>query len=160
VLHGGALVNALWSTRPSFQKSCQCFADLFSLFEASAEGGDGSSKKVIINFGEGDIIKKQVDKQLLADAKWAILSVVLATIMLRIGSQSTFITVVGIFMIVVRVFHGGLVFLGLLLVEVASLGQTSKIDSPSWIYHFSRMGLCGTLHIRHAVHRPFMPQLL
>lgn len=77
-------------------------ADLFNIFEQGAEAGDGSGREVVVNFGESQLIKAQVDRQLLNDALWAVLSVVLAAIMLRVGSQSTFLTVAGIFMILVR----------------------------------------------------------
>ena len=77
-------------------------ADLFAIFEQGEDAGDGSGRAVVVNFGESSLIKAQVDRQLLSDALWAVLSVVLAAIMLRVGSQSTFLTAAGIFMILVR----------------------------------------------------------
>ena len=63
------------------------------------ENGDGSGKRVIINFGEGDLVTAQINRQLFDDSRWAILSLVLAAVMLRIGSQSTFLTVCGVIML-------------------------------------------------------------
>jgi hypothetical protein len=64
--------------------------------------GDGSGRKVIVNYGEDDIVKRQIDKTLYRDIMWALLSVFFATVMLRIGTKSTFLTATGIFMILVR----------------------------------------------------------
>jgi hypothetical protein len=80
------------------------FAELFDVFDSVADASDKSGKAVIVNFGESDIIKRQTIRQLIHDALWAILSAILAIIMLRLGTQSTFLTVCGIFQIVVRHF--------------------------------------------------------
>lgn len=80
---------------------CRC-PGLFEIFADAQEEGDGSGKEVIVNFGEGEITQHQIDSTLLRDGAWAILSIVFAAIMLRIGTRSTFLTINGIVMILVR----------------------------------------------------------
>jgi hypothetical protein len=71
-------------------------ADLLELFAGA------QSDRVIVNFGEDDIIARQVDQQLLRDATWSGLSLLSAAVMLRVGAGSTFLTIVGIFQLLVR----------------------------------------------------------
>jgi hypothetical protein len=78
------------------------FGPLFKVLLGAHGQADGSGKKVIVNFGESEIIRVQTIGQLLRDALWAILSVVIAMSMLRIGTQSTFLTLTGMFQVMVR----------------------------------------------------------
>lgn len=71
-------------------------ADLMDLF------ADEASEAVIINYGETDIIQRQVDRQLMRDARWVGLSLVAAALFLRLGTGSTFLTAAGLFQIIVR----------------------------------------------------------
>lgn len=57
---------------------------------------------IIINYGQKDINRKQIDQQILNDLAYAGFSLLLAAVMLRLGSGSTFMTLAGIFQIVVR----------------------------------------------------------
>lgn len=56
---------------------------------------------IVVNFGEDDIISRQVDMQLLRDTLWSGLSLLCAAVMLRIGAGSTFLTLAGVFQLVV-----------------------------------------------------------
>ena len=47
-------------------------------------------------------MKEQIDRQLIDDIMWALLSVIIAALMLRVGTQSSFLTATGIFVIIVR----------------------------------------------------------
>jgi hypothetical protein len=60
-------------------------------------------KEIIINYGQKDITRKQIDRQLYSDLVYVIITVTLAATVLRIGTKSTFMTIVGIFQILVRV---------------------------------------------------------
>jgi hypothetical protein len=62
---------------------------------------EAQSEGVIVNFGEDAIIARQVDAQLMRDAMWSGLSLLCAFVMLRIGAGSTFLTLAGIFQILV-----------------------------------------------------------
>ena len=61
-----------------------------------------ATERIIINYGETDIIQRQVDRQLLRDARWALLSLLAAAIFLRVGAGSTFLTFAGLVQIIVR----------------------------------------------------------
>ena len=63
---------------------------------------DEASDSIIINYGERIITSRQMFAQIFLDLRWALLSVLLAAVMLRIGSGSTFMTFAGVFQIVVR----------------------------------------------------------
>lgn len=63
---------------------------------------DEASDSIIINYGERVITSRQMFAQIFLDLRWALLSVLLAAAMLRIGSGSTFMTFAGVFQIVVR----------------------------------------------------------
>ena len=73
-----------------------CPADLIDLFE------DEQTDSVIINYGENTINTRQINQQINEDLYWAVLSMAFAALMLRIGSGSWFMTVAGIFQIIVR----------------------------------------------------------
>lgn len=91
----GALIAKTQSFFSMGNLSLWC-ADLLKLFTAA------QSDDVIINFGEDSIIARQVDLQLLRDSYWAGLSLLCAAIMLRLGAGSTFLTIAGVFQLVVR----------------------------------------------------------
>ena len=74
-------------------------AELIDMFE------DEQTDDIIVNYGEEIINVVQINQQLFRDLRWAALSLVLATVMLRVGSGSTFMTLAGIFQIVVRTYH-------------------------------------------------------
>lgn len=63
---------------------------------------DEATGDIIINYGETDIIQRQVDRQLMRDARWAVLSLIAAALFLRAGAGSTFLTAAGLFQILVR----------------------------------------------------------
>jgi hypothetical protein len=77
-------------------------AELIRLFEAE------QTEDIIINYGEFEINIVQINQQIFRDLRWAGLSVTLAAIMLLIGSGSFFMTLAGIFQLIVRVLdHSG-----------------------------------------------------
>ena len=80
----------------AFLQRLHCAADLLKLFEKE------QTDDVIVNFGEDAIIARQVDVQLLQDAMWSGLSLLCAAVMLRLGAGSTFLTIAGIFQLMVR----------------------------------------------------------
>lgn len=71
-------------------------ADLIDLFE------DEQSDSIIINYGENTINTRQINRQINEDLYWAVLSMVFAAAMLRLGSGSWFMTAAGLFQIIVR----------------------------------------------------------
>ena len=77
-------------------------AELIDMFE------EEQTDEIIVNYGEEIINVVQINQQLFRDLRWAALSVVLAAVMLRIGSGSTFMTLAGIFQIVVRSYQAPL----------------------------------------------------
>lgn len=74
-------------------------AELITMFE------DVQTDDIVVNYGEDHINTEQINRQIFYDLRWAALSVCLAGIMLRVGSGSTFMTVVGIFQIVVSCYY-------------------------------------------------------
>ena len=76
-----------------------CSADFIDLFEEEA------TDSILINYGERFITSRQMFAQIFLDLRWALLSIVLAGVMLRIGSGSTFMTLAGVFQIIVRPFR-------------------------------------------------------
>eukprot|EP00892_Ulva_mutabilis_P004434 jgi/Ulvmu1/2362/UM013_0210.1 len=69
--------------------------DLIDLFD------DEQSDSIIINYGENTINTRQINQQINEDLYWAVLSMFFAAIMLRLGSGSWFMTIAGIFQIIV-----------------------------------------------------------
>jgi hypothetical protein len=70
-------------------------AELIKIFE------EEKTKHIRIRYGEQTLTERQILGELYSDGLWALLSMLLAAVMLRVGSGSTFITLAGIFQIVV-----------------------------------------------------------
>lgn len=81
----------------------QLFAELFDIFDDTMSASEKADNPyLIINYGESLIVQKEIDRTILRDAAKAGISLILAAIMLRLGTGSFVLTVSGVVQIVVR----------------------------------------------------------